>query len=148
MAALEVDIACELVSPNRLMGEHFRSRHWRRRRERRAVAVALEGTTPPPGPRWIVTITRVSSRLLDTDNLQASAKAFRDECADYLGCGDAAKGPITWLYAQRVERVRRAVAGPYIHGKPGPAFRVWCRIRIATDRSGELPGYELGPALV
>jgi hypothetical protein len=54
--------------------------------------------------RVVVTITRVSPRALDGDNLQRACKAVRDGVADALGCDDRDKC-IEWRYAQ--------LKGPY-----------------------------------
>lgn len=53
----------------------------------------------PFGFGAVVTITRLSARELDSDNLESSQKAVRDGVADALGIDD--RDPrVTWLYAQ------------------------------------------------
>ena len=52
-----------------------------------------------PGLTYIVTLTRVAPRPLDTDNLARSFKAVRDGIADALGIDDGSKR-LTWNYAQ------------------------------------------------
>ena len=129
--ALVVDVDVRIVSPNRLVSEHWRSRHWRRRRERKAVALALQRTIPPPGPRWRVTLTRLSAATCDDDNLAGAFKAPRDEVAAYLGVSDARRGPVTWVYEQ--ERLREVEPAHREGDKLVPRrFKVRCRIRIET----------------
>lgn len=53
------------------------------------------------GPRWAVTLTRVSPRALDDDNCAGCLKGCRDQVAAELGVGDDLRAPVTWTYAQR-----------------------------------------------
>lgn len=47
-----------------------------------------------------MTITRVSPRKLDDDNLQSACKYVRDQIADLIGVDDGS--PLyTWRYSQR-----------------------------------------------
>jgi hypothetical protein len=55
-----------------------------------------------------VTITRLSSGVLDDDNLQGAAKAIRDGIADKLGINDNDKR-VQWRYAQ--EKCKRGQFG-------------------------------------
>jgi hypothetical protein len=48
----------------------------------------------------VVTLTRYSTHVLDTDNLQGAFKSIRDQVAAWLGCGDGADSPIRWRYRQ------------------------------------------------
>lgn len=47
-----------------------------------------------------ITLTRVASRPLDTDNLASAFKAVRDGVADWLGIDDGSSA-LRWHYAQR-----------------------------------------------
>lgn len=82
------------------------SEHWaakgRRVKEQRAYAMIAAkafgaGRMDPP---WHVTITRVAPRPLDSDNMQAAAKATRDGIADALGLRDDSDPRISWAYRQ------------------------------------------------
>ena len=77
--------------------------HWRalaklKKEQRAATAAAMNGLELPPLP-LVVTITRVGSRKLDSDNLAASAKYVRDQIADRVGEDDGSD-MYTWNYAQ------------------------------------------------
>ena len=52
-----------------------------------------------PGATYVITLTRIAPRPLDTDNLARSFKAIRDGIADALGIDDGSKR-LTWSYAQ------------------------------------------------
>ena len=52
---------------------------------------------PPP---YTVTITRISPRLADDDNVIGGLKSIRDELAAWLGTGDGPKAPVRWRYSQ------------------------------------------------
>ena len=54
--------------------------------------------------RLVVTLVRVATRSLDTDNLAGACKAIRDSVATWLGVDDGPKGPVTWAYAQEVTK--------------------------------------------
>jgi hypothetical protein len=123
---LRVVIPIRLVSPNRLMAEHYASRSRRRQRERAATGKELEGCVFPGGP-WLVTITRVGSRKLDGDSLQFSGKSVRDAIAAVLGCDDGDENAVTWAYEQRIERRKERVPG-----KLAFRFCVWCEVAIET----------------
>lgn len=90
--------------------EHWRARHRRSRRQRRDawmvskfhVGLTLSADVMAFG--GVVTLTRVSPRRLDTDNLASSLKAHRDGIADALGIDDG-DPRIEWRYGQ--EKCRR-----------------------------------------
>ena len=128
MGAIVVEVDHPIVSPNRLMNEHWHGRARRRRSESAATARALACFRPPPlpGPGEApieVTFTRIGPRLLDDDGLSYSFKSPRDQLSTFLGCGDSPKDPVRWSYRQEVRREARIV-----RGKKG--FRVWFRIEI------------------
>ena len=81
-------------------GEHHMVRARRVAREHATVSAALATVRLPAGPRWVVTIARLSRGELDDDNLRASAKAVRDAVAHALGVDDGPAGPVAWSYAQ------------------------------------------------
>jgi hypothetical protein len=54
------------------------------------------------GP-FVVTLTRIAPRKLDSDNLNSAFKAMRDGIADWL-CVDDGHESVTWVYAQRKGR--------------------------------------------
>ena len=61
------------------------------------IRQALNGAKPLP---CVVTLTRMSPRLLDDDNLRQAMKATRDGIADWLGVDD--RSPlIRWEYDQK-----------------------------------------------
>lgn len=100
MACVEVDI------PIRTQSEANLREHWavkaKRVKEHRQLAYvvvrkALEFRKPLPAT---VTLTRLSPRLLDDDNLRQALKATRDGIADWLGVDD--RDPlIRWEYDQK-----------------------------------------------
>lgn len=121
-----VDVDHRVESPNRLMGEWYRSRAKRRRAE---IAATLRALAPHPRPELpvVVTFTRYGPLLLDTDGLVYAFKAPRDAVAEWLGVTD---GPleirVSWQYAQEK---RRELAPP----RSTHTFRVWFRIAVTTS---------------
>ncbi|MGC4117002.1 MAG: hypothetical protein QM765_21050 [Myxococcales bacterium] len=70
-------------------------------------------------PPFTVTLTRVSPRLADDDNVVGGLKNVRDRVATWLGTGDGPKAPVRWLYQQE--------QGPFavrirIEGGPGSSL--------------------------
>lgn len=118
-----VEIPMALPSAGNLH-EHWRKRHQRIKAQRNATALVLKLTRPeshwpletrapmslaewvPLGLRLAVTLTRVSPRKLDDDNLAFAFKGVRDEVAAYFGVNDN-DSRVTWRYAQ--ERGKAAV---------------------------------------
>lgn len=91
--------------PARLVSEANEREHWRVRKKRakahraeakRALGTDIKGPPPP----YLITITRIGPKTLDTDNLAGSAKHVRDGVADWLGIDDG-DPRLTWKYAQR-----------------------------------------------
>jgi predicted Fe-S protein YdhL (DUF1289 family) len=125
--AIETEIALRLESPNAHMAEHWRTRLHRRAKERSATAKAFEGRGLPEGPPFVVKITRVGSRRIDSDNLAFSAKTVRDEIAAWLGVNDGNERAVTWEYRQRIERRQER--------KPGTLrmrFAVWVEVWVGS----------------
>ena len=52
-----------------------------------------------PGTTYVLTLTRIAPRPLDSDNLARSLKAIRDGIADALKIDDGSKR-LTWNYGQ------------------------------------------------
>lgn len=91
----------------KLVSEANSHQHWRHRQRRaklqRAMAkTALGADIKGPPPPYVITLTRIGPRKLDSDNLAGSAKAVRDGVADWLGIDDG-DSRLTWEYQQRSE---------------------------------------------
>lgn len=115
----EVEVALALPTPN--LREHPMGRAGREKRQRKATRNALELMARRVRLPAVVTLTRISTRLADTDRAALSLSAVRDETARWL-CGvpfeepklvkgelkmvtprapDGPNDPITWQYAQQ-----------------------------------------------
>lgn len=111
-----VEIPMKLPSASN-MREHWAAKHRRVKAQREATRLVLK-TKPirwvsdasgrvayaPMLAHWSVarlaiTLTRVSPRKLDDDNLRGAFKACRDEVAAHFGVDDA-DPRIVWRYAQ------------------------------------------------
>jgi hypothetical protein len=79
--------------------EHWRKRAARTKAEKLVTSAHFKGIEKPALPVK-VTLTRVSPRFLDGDNLQGGMKAVRDAVAEWLGADDKPGSGITWAYAQ------------------------------------------------
>ena len=75
----------------------------KRTREHRGVArmLVLAARARWPERPYLVIITRIGGRKLDTDNLVASAKAVRDGISEALGVNDGDESAASWGYSQR-----------------------------------------------
>ena len=93
---------------------HWAARHRRASEGRELATLYLRmvmATEPAPEMPVVVTLTRISPRQLDEDNLSRAFKAIRDGVADALlptnvgnqhrRWADDSDGQILWLYAQR-----------------------------------------------
>lgn len=106
-----------LTIPLRLVSEANAHEHWRSRQKRakvqrhsamihvRAALLAQLASLKldihlMAADRYLVSITRVAPRTLDTDNNVGSAKHCRDGIADALGIDDRSPS-IDWRYGQR-----------------------------------------------
>ena len=85
------------------MREHWAAKHRRKKMQQAAVRLWLQTALhrPPFGPPYIVTMTRVGKRALDSDNLAGACKHVRDEVARLLGVNDGDTESASWLYDQR-----------------------------------------------
>ena len=83
--------------------EHHFSRARRVREERSIVRGGWLRLGKPalPSPPVLVTITRISPRKLDSDNLASALKGARDEVAALLGIDDAPDRGAVWRVDQR-----------------------------------------------
>jgi hypothetical protein len=81
--------------------EHWRTRYKRTKYQREAVSMLMPKGVPVP---CTVRLTRISSGVLDDDNLPASLKSVRDQIAALSGVDDA-DPRIKWVYAQ--ERINK-----------------------------------------
>ncbi len=135
------------LSPNKIMGEHWKGRSGRRNAEHRAVRKAFEACALPRIDRGIiVTFTRVAAVLSDDDSIPYALKSPRDAVADLYGVDDSHRSPIAWRYLQHVERVKephtyrarpaaRRDDGTIRPAKPARAtwrYRVWLRVVVET----------------
>lgn len=103
-AALVFSVPVRVTGPN--IREHHFARARRVEKERQFTYWALIGAYGGgwkkklgPAP-FVVTLTRIGPRDLDTDNVQGACKSIRDQVAGELGYGDSPKDPISWAYAQ------------------------------------------------
>jgi hypothetical protein len=87
--------------------EHWAVRHRRNSAQRLALRALLmaEGRKHdlPPRP-WLVTMTRIGKRELDSDNLESAFKALRDEIAEFLGVKDDPSSPARFRCQQQRAR--------------------------------------------
>jgi len=77
--------------------EHFRGRARRVKAERTAAYLSVK-CAERPFP-CVVTMTRISAGVLDSDNCVGAFKSLRDGIADAYGLADNDPG-FTWNYAQ------------------------------------------------
>jgi len=102
---LEVTIPIVTVSEPNARGAWF-ARSRRARAQRLAVADALARHERPALPLR-VTLTRIASRRLDSDNLAGALKSVRDAVSRWLDVDDGPDGPVSWCYGQEVTRATR-----------------------------------------
>lgn len=89
-----------ITLPIKTVSEANRRDHWRvkakRAKDQRNAARMLSRAYPVP---CVVTLVRVSPRVLDSDNLRSALKAVRDGIADRL-CVDDGGDLVRWEYRQ------------------------------------------------
>lgn len=125
---MQVEFPMRLVSLLNVR-EHWAVRAKRAKKQRETGRKMLAGWAVH-NPPLTISITRISPRPLDSDNLAASAKHVRDGIADALGIDDGSP-LLTWKYYQ--EKPHRPHKGRKL--KPEEKFRV--RINIRTRREGD-----------
>lgn len=84
--------------------EHWRKRSARAATQRRVTGIVLATASATGGHAdspLVVTITRVGSRLMDSDNAVGSAKHVRDAVAKWLGRDDGPNCGVEWRVEQR-----------------------------------------------
>ena len=81
--------------------EHWATKARRAKRERGLILRALlaSGVRVPRGP-WLVEITRIAPRRMDSDGATIAAQHLRDGVADWLGVDDGADA-VTFAVDQR-----------------------------------------------
>lgn len=97
------------VLPIRTKSEMNCRDHWRvvdkRKHEHyaitRAVLSGVQRWRLTRGP-WLVTLTRVGPRRIDSDGATSGSKFLRDEIARWLGCDDGDDAMVTWEYAREI----------------------------------------------
>ena len=98
----------EVTLPTHLPSRANERVHWAKRQKRSrfqrdmAYLCTREALNHKERPRLpiTVTLTRISPRLLDDDNLRGAFKSIRDGIADLFKVADSPSGPITWRYTQ------------------------------------------------
>ena len=80
--------------------EHWAAKARRIKKHRRDAWLAMKSLGSPPPAPLTITITRIGTKSLDTDNLAASAKGIRDGIADWLDIDDGDER-LDWRYEQR-----------------------------------------------
>lgn len=80
--------------------EHWGARAARSKKHRNAALLLSKSLTRNVRAALVVTLTRVSPRELDDDNLRASMKSARDGVASSLRVDDRTR-LVEWRYAQR-----------------------------------------------
>jgi hypothetical protein len=105
-----------VVVPVRIESEMNKREHWTKRKkrfdtQRFLVRVGIAGAKKDPRwgftdqPPYVVTMTRIAPRPLDSDNLASGFKAVRDEIAQILKLDDG-DPRIDWVYAQARGRTK------------------------------------------
>lgn len=121
---------------------HWGPRHAQDRKEREATRIAWLGVgSPPPRTPCAITLIRVASRPLDTQNMGSALKSVIDELAQGFGWRSDRESGVEWLFEQRAPPP--AARGP----------RSWVEVRIeeyafqpAPDRDAARPRGRKGAA--
>ena len=110
---VDVVVPIATKSTNSKLRVHWRVNRRTSKAEREATALCLRQGAAPfawamAEGQLTVTLTRLSERYLDDDNVRGALKAVRDEVAAWLGVDD--RDPrVTWAYAQ--QQVKRGHFG-------------------------------------
>lgn len=104
MKKIEWILRIHTVSEANLI-EHWSKKHKRHKKQKQAISMAFILYKPAVKLPCIIKLSRLSPRLLDSDNLQFSFKWIRDEIANQLipglKAGRADDDPnLTWQYDQ------------------------------------------------
>ncbi len=98
-----------LATKNKNAREHWRVRAKRIAAERAIVRVCLGSCVRPCPPPMVVTLTRLSSAHMDSDNVVGALAAVRDEVAAFLGIDDRHDDLVEYRYQS--EKCRRGKCG-------------------------------------
>ncbi len=97
---------------------------------------------PQPAGILCITITRYGMRLMDDDNLAASAKGVRDGIADAFSSDDSAKSRLRFFYEQEATRrkgwhgVRIAIV-PWVEQLKSLAAKLEQENKALTERASD-----------
>ena len=110
MKPSESDIKFEIYLPIATVSEANQRQHWaekaRRAKSQRQQAYYLTGALKALLLPATISLTRISPRALDDDNLRGALKAVRDGIADRLGIND--RDPrVKWEYGQERGRAKQ-----------------------------------------
>ena len=97
---IDLLLPIKITSPANGSHGHWAADAKRRKDHRTIVRWGLQPLERPALP-VVVTLVRIGVRDLDTDNLAGGFKSVRDEVAQWLGCGDSTRDPVTWVYQQQ-----------------------------------------------
>lgn len=96
--------------------------HWTKRASRakaqRQQTYLLTAELKRMRPPVTITLTRISPRKLDDDNLQSALKSVRDGIADRLGIDDG-DARLRWLYGQEKWRPNQRGVMIQVHAVSG-----------------------------
>lgn len=96
---MKISVPIKLQSTANLR-EHWAAKHRRTAPQQKAAALLSKSLVRQLRPALTVTLTRVSPRELDDDNLRGALKAVRDGVASALRLDDRCP-LVAWAYAQR-----------------------------------------------
>lgn len=103
-------------APIRIESEMNRREFWAKRKKRFDTQRFLVRLSAPKAKAWaqlappyVITMTRIAPRVLDTDNLASGFKACRDEVAKLLSIDDG-DVRIEWRYRQERRRPKEYAA--------------------------------------
>ena len=112
---LKVDVAFDLktVSEANATGEHWTAKSKRHKAQKLRVLIELMNNRVKVQLPCIIKLSRLSPRLLDSDNLQSAFKHIRDQIAEYIfpeikGIGRADDDKrLTWVYDQEKSKIQK-----------------------------------------
>ena len=117
MSSVQFTMRVKIESLNRLNTMHWRARKRYADPLKTQAYLETKAARPSGGPPWVVTMTRIAPRALDSgDNNRAGFKGIRDSIAKALGLDDGPDSPITWVYDQERGGVREYAARVEIKG--------------------------------
>ena len=81
--------------------ESWHDRERRAKRQKRAVMGALANTSAPHGERFVVAITRLGARWLETAEVVNSGRHVREAVEAWFRTSDRSSCPVEWRVNQR-----------------------------------------------